>query len=465
MRPKRLYTKIFFSFLLVLVVAEILIFGLFIAAVGREFRTRMEHAKALLLKEVIEEKINSRLEAPLAENESLRDFLIRFDKALGAYVWVTESGGTQRVKSFEGSLPARLDTFSETRLKDFGDFKVSYCEKGPHDLYAIIPIEVSTGDHLDLHVLYRQRRAGHPAAGFAIGLAIIGGVIALLIIPISRFITRPIRELENSALRIAEGDLSHRARVKRNDEIGELGRAFNHMAQRLERMIRGGRELTANVSHELRSPLARIRVAAELLRDKLEKGEIDQWMRHMDAIGEDIEELDRLIGRILDLSKLEIHEKTIRVEEVNLVDIISGQLEKLKSVIERKGLNVRTDLPARQVFRGDRETMGMAFSNLLDNAVKFIPESGLLVLSMVPEEDTLVIRFSNTFQPIPEDELTEIFEPFHRLPGGESRGSGLGLAITKKVIEKHDGTIAAANTNEGLTIEIRLPNNPPEITS
>jgi two-component system sensor histidine kinase CpxA len=457
MKPGRLYIKIFLSFLLVLVVTEVVIFVFFMAVAGKEYRNRLEHAKALIVKEIIEEKLKSSPDRSVAENESLKDFMRRFDQALGAYVWLAGPDGTPLVKSFDSGLPDGLKGFSKRRVKDFGDFKVSFCEKGPWGLYAIIPISVKGDGPLDVHLFYRKHRSRHPAAGFAIGLALIGGVIALLIIPISRFITGPIRELKESALCIAEGDLSHRASIKRKDELGQLGRAFNHMAERLERMIRGGRELTANISHELRSPLARIRVAAELIRDRLRPHGDEDWNRHLDEIRQDIEELDHLIGKILDLSKLDIHEKALNLQELDLAALIRNYLERFTSLMEQKGLNVVTDLPGLQTLQADPAAMGMALNNILDNAVKFAPQGGRLEIKLHREEDILVFQVTNTFEVLPQDELHRIFEPFHRLQDRGETGSGLGLAITKKAIEKHGGTIEAANTEGGLTIRVSLP--------
>jgi signal transduction histidine kinase len=458
MKPGKLYIKIFLSFLAVLAVTEILIFAFFMVAVGKDVVYRMEHAKALLLKEVIEEKIRANPDSPLSQNTSLKEFIRRFDREIRANIWVTGPDGVPLVKSFEGDLPVRAEASSHRETRKLGDIEVHYVEKRHRDLYAIIPISVRKGEPMEIHVFFKMRRSEHPAAGFAVGLAVIGGVIALLIIPISRFITRPIGDLEKSALRIAGGDLSHRAGdATRKDEIGELARSFNHMAERLERIIRGGRELTANISHELRSPLARVRVAAELLADKLERGDTGETNRHIEEIRQDVEELDRLIGKILDLSKLDIHEKALKEEAIDLGEMIGSHLDKLASVIEQKGLTLVSDLPARQLVRGDRETLSVAFSNILDNAVKFVPPEGRVEVKLNPEGDALAIHVTNTSEVLPEEELSEIFEPLHRFRGEKAAGSGLGLAITKKVIEKHGGTVAAVNTDKGLSVRVRLP--------
>ncbi|MBN1101955.1 MAG: HAMP domain-containing histidine kinase [Deltaproteobacteria bacterium] len=458
MKPGKLYLKIFLSFLAVLAITEILIFAFFMVAVGKDVVYRMEHAQALLLKEVIEEKIRADPDRPLSENTALKQFIRRFDREIRANIWVAGTDGVPLVKSFEGGLPVRAEASFRRETRKLGNIEVHYIEKRHRDLYAIIPISVPSGNPLEIHIFFRMRRSEHPAVGFAVGLAVIGGVIALLIIPISRFITRPIGDLERSALRIAGGDLSHRAGdAIRKDEIGELARSFNHMAERLERMIQGGRELTANISHELRSPMARVRIAAELLRDKLERGETGDADRHIDEIRQDIEELDRLIGKILDLSKLDIHQKALKAEEIDMGEMIGAHLDKLASVIEQKGLSLFSDLPARQLVRGDRETLSMAFSNILDNAVKFVPPGGRVAVEIHPQAETLLISVTNTSENLPEKELSEIFEPFHRFRGEKAAGSGLGLAITGKVVGKHGGTIEAVNTDEGLSIRVRLP--------
>ncbi len=463
MKPGKLYIKIFLSFLMVLVVTEILIFGLFMAAAGREVYARFEQytvAKVLLLKEVVEHKIDARPQQPVSENRSLAEFLIRFDRTLEAYIWVAKTDGTPLLQSFDGALPEhRLKDFERSCAKDFGDFKIFSSRKRHWGFYGLIPLKTEDGESLDLHVLFKKRGPPHSEGRFALGLLVIGLVIAVLIIPISRFITNPIRDLRESALRIAEGDLSHRASVKKKNEIGELGRAFNHMAGRLEKMIRGGRELTANVSHELRSPLARMRVAAELLMDKLDKGDNKGCKMHMEEILEDIEEVDRLIGRILDLSKLDIHEKALGREEIDLSGLLREHLDKQESIIEQKKLTVSAELSDSLILTGDRETLTMAFSNIIDNAFKFVPENGSVRVEMLRGDDSLRVHVSNTFEAIPEEELQEIFEPFHRAATGVP-GSGLGLAITKKVIQAHGGTIEAANSKEGFSIRVCLSHHP-----
>ena len=465
MKPGRLYIKIFLSFVLVLIVTEILVFGLFIVSVGRTFRSQFERytsAKVMMAREVVEDKIKSEPDKPLMQNEPLKNFILRFAETFNARAWLEDPAGTPLIKSFEGDVSDDLARVSEKCVKDFGKFKLYRPSKRHWGFYATIPIEIRSGEVGSFHILFKEIAPSHHEGSFFLGLVVIGIVIALLIIPVSRFITKRVNRLSHSALRIAEGDLSHRTAIKGKDEIGDLGRAFNRMAEKVERMIRGGKELTANVSHELRTPLARIRVAEELLRERLQRGEHNDLERHLNDIQEDIEELDSLIERILILSKMDIHEVPLKVERLDPVNLLKGLLKKMTPAINQKGIRLKTDFSFDPPFSADKEALQTAFANLLENAVKFTPEKGNMAMRMLSKEGSLEISMTNSYPALPEEDLTRIFEPFYRSEKTSGPGSGLGLAITKKIVERHGGVIKALNTPQGLAFHITLPSNPPE---
>jgi signal transduction histidine kinase len=460
-KPGSLYIKIFLSFLAILFITEISVFALFITIPGKDFRARLEQytqGKVLIIKEIVEDKIRSAPTTELSKNETLRKFIFDFGEILGAKVWLQNSDGTLSVKSFEGGVPVMVEQFKEKRSRDYGSFKL-YRRKHSN-FYAVIPIAFPKEEKGSIHILFGSHGPPHPEGGFALGLAVIGLIIALLIIPVSRFITNRIKQLQQSALCIAEGDLSHRVAVKGKDEIGELARAFNHMTDKLERMIISSKELTANVSHELRTPLTRIRIAEELLREKLEKGNFKEYERHLDEIREDVSELDSLTGRILELSRLDIQESPLKFEILNPSDLINDLLERLKPVIERKDLRVKTNLSCHSPLMGDREALRTALLNILDNAGKFTPPNGDVIVKMNSEQGFLEISVTNSFEKLAEEDLTRIFDPFHRTRRPKAAGSGLGLTITKKIIERHGGKIESFNSPEGLEIRIRLPAEP-----
>ena len=460
MKPGKLYLKIFLSFVLVLIVTEILVFGLFSIAGKRSFRSRFERyagSQARIAKEFIEERIRSKPETTIAENEPLKDLIQRLSEIYGAKMWLEGPDGTVLLQSFPGDIPVNVGMVSEKRVKDFGHFKLHRHFKKGWTSFIVVPLEIREHESGSLNVFFDTMEPSHPEKGFALGLVGIGLVIALLIIPVSRIFTKRIKQLRHSALQIAEGDLSHRVTVKGKDEIGELGRSFNQMADKVERMIQGGRELTANVSHELRSPLARIRIAEEILRERWKRGDYQGCERHLDNIRQDIEELDRLIGSILVLSRLDIQEASLKREPFNPSDLIHELLERFKPSISRRSLRVMTDLSLVPPLLGDRDALRTALSNILDNAVKFTAEGGGIIVTMQTEGDCVQIDVTNSFQALSAEDLTGIFEPFYRTERAHAAGSGLGLAITRKIIERHGGTIEAENAPEGLRIQIRLP--------
>ncbi len=461
MKPGKLYLKIFLSFLVVLFITEIAIFALFVMAPGRDFRAQWEHytrGKVLLVKEIVEDKIRSAPTTELSKNEPLKEFISDFGEILGAKVWLQNSEGTLPVKSFQGDVSGMVEQLKRRRSRDYGSFKLY--RRRHSQFYAVIPITFPKGEEGNIHILFGPQGIPHPEGGFALGLAIIGLIVALLVIPVSKFITDRVKQLRQSALRIAEGDLSHRAAVKGKDEIGELAQAFNHMTDNLERMITSGKELTANVSHELRTPLTRIRIAEELLREDLEKGNFKAYERHLDGIREDVSELDSLTGRILELSRLDIQESPLRFESLNPSDLIKDLLERLRPVMDNKDLRVKAGLSGDISFMGDREALRTALSNILDNAAKFTPPKGNIIVKTHSEQGFLEIRVTNSFEKLSEEDLIRIFDPFHRTGRSKAPGSGLGLAITKKIIERHGGKIEAFNAPEGLEIRIKLPLEP-----
>jgi signal transduction histidine kinase len=468
MKPSKIYIKIFFSFLVILVVTEILIFALFGIIMGRYFQSEFDHyASALvtMVKEVIDSKINTPPDMELSKNEPLKEFIRNWGEILGAQVWLQDSDGHLVAKSFSGDLPAERHTLQSGRSRDFGDFKVYHGRKKGPKLYAVIPIKLKEGKNAEVHVLFVKREPAHPEEGFGWGLGIIGVVIALLVMPVSRLISKPINELRHSAQRIAEGDLSHRATVKKRDEIGKLGRAFNHMADRLEKMIRGGRELTAHISHELRTPLARIRIAEEMLREKLEQQNYKDLSRYLNEIQEDVEELDALIGRILMLSKLDLKEKPLSFQPVNPVDLMEAILSRLTPALEQKSLHLTTDFSFESPLWGDADALQTIFSNLLENAVKYSPSGGRVSVEMKAAGDDMEVVVTNTADKIADEDLQRLFEPFHRVGIKKEAGFGLGLAIAKKSVEAHGGSIEAFNAEEGFRIRMRLPRNQQGILS
>lgn len=460
MRPGKLYIKILLSFLAVLFTTLMVVFALFLALPGKHVTHRLDEftkRKALIIKGVVEEKLQLTPTRNLSENRPLKEFLLNFGEIMGAKVWIQKPDGTIPVQSFEGKIPESVARLKKKRVIHHENITLYHQRDGI--IYGLIPLAFPEGGMGSIQVLFdRPEGPPHPVKGFALGLVIIGLFAALLILPVSRIITKRLQKLKQSSLIIAEGNLTHRVDIRSGDEIGELAQAFNQMADKLETMIKSSQELTAHVSHELRTPLTRIRIAEELLREKLEKVAESPSLRHLDDIREDIQELDTLIGRILELSKQEIAESPLIFAPFDPSELMGGLLNRFQPVIEHKQLRIATDWSFPHPFSGDKEALTTVLKNILDNATKFTPEQGRITIRMHSRSDFLEISITNTFGALPAEELARIFDPFHRAKQTHASGSGLGLSIAKKMIERHRGIIAAYNTDEGLEIRISLPN-------
>ena len=331
-----------------------------------------------------------------------------------------------------------------------------------HWIFAVVMTEVS------IYALFILVETGAlPHGAFVIGLAVIGALLSLLAVPVSLRITKPLERLEESALRIAEGDLSARAEVVGEHMIGrQLGVAFNVMAERVERMVRGGKELTANISHELRSPLARIRIAGECLKDALNKGNAKDVQEMLDAMWEDIEEADRIIGSILEFSKLDLHEPFPILGEAIPAEIIEGLVRTMTPHARTKRIEIKLDLDPSLRVAGDEEWLRAAFKNLLENALRYSPEEGAVQIAVRRSGKEAIVEVTNTCSPLENEELALIFKPFYRGKTSSGVGTGLGLSIVQKIVALHHGQVGATNVPEGFQVWIRLPVTPhPQSTS
>lgn len=460
MRPAKLYIEIFITFLLVMIVSETMIYFLFTHSARKIITYKFAEdtvVKVKMLKDLIDEKTRWMEMTSLTENYEMIGLLSQMETIYRAQIWISDARGTPLLKSSHENIPQDINQLDDSE-KAFLVEGITFYNNIAENLqvYAKVPLKTYRDEKLNLYIAFRVITPHHRWQ-FLLGLLVIGIVAALLIIPVSKFITDRVKALKASALRIADGELSHRVSVKTKDEIGELGIAFNQMAERLERMIIVGKELTANVSHELRTPLTRIRVAEEILSEKFERGDFSNHQKHMDNIKEDIMELDVLIGRILELSKLDIHEAPLKTTSFSLSALLEELLERFAPLISHKELTIKKDLLTHPLVSGERESLHSAFLNILDNAAKFTPENGTIRISMTLDGASVATSIINTSESLPERDLERIFEPFYRSQKTKASGSGLGLSIARKIVIRSSGRIVASNALEGLEIRVWLP--------
>jgi signal transduction histidine kinase len=298
---------------------------------------------------------------------------------------------------------------------------------------------------------------------FFLALAAILAVVALVSWPLARAFARPLERLTATSRALAGGDLSARSGVIRRDEVGELARALDEMASRLEERIRGEKELLANISHEIRTPLARLRVALALCEDV--PADPQQTIERLSGMGADLAELERLVENVLTSARLDLAASVpagfpLRLRTVALGDFLAevdarfarhhpGQPLEIKRMAELPALNVDPDLLHR------------VCENILDNAVKYSAPGSPIIVSLTEEGDRIKVAFRDFGEGVPKEDMPRLFEPFFRSDRSRSRrtgGAGLGLTLCKRIIEAHGGKITAhPNAGKGMTFLIDLP--------
>jgi two-component system sensor histidine kinase BaeS len=289
-----------------------------------------------------------------------------------------------------------------------------------------------------------------------ISIIIIGGITVLL----SRYLTRPIRELTSAAKEMAKGKFGRRVKIMSHDEIGQLAETFNDMSQRLEELRRSRIQLLADISHEIRSPLARILTHAEILIDwQIEEKERDQ---HLEAICNEVKNLDQLIGDLATLSRFEQEQFDISLTPSSLKDVISQAVSLFALQIEENGINLKQNISENiPPVMIDPKRIGQVISNLIMNALQYTSKGETIEVGLKQDNAMAEVWVRDTGQGIPEEKLPFIFERFYR--GDKSRfrstgESGLGLAIAKQFVKAHGGEIRAESKyGEGTCINFTLP--------
>jgi signal transduction histidine kinase len=295
-------------------------------------------------------------------------------------------------------------------------------------------------------------------------LLVLGAVLAAIAlgsIPLARSIAAPVERLTRAARALGGGDLSVRARVRARGEVGELARAFDEMAERVEALVRSEKELLANVSHELRTPLARIRVALELAAE----GDLERARRFLGEIGADLQELDRLVEDVLSTARLDLAARggaawPVRREPVDLAAVVSEASDRFRGAWQGRRLEVEAQGPL-PTLSGDQALLRRLLFNLLDNAAKYSEPPAPVMLAARAGPGAAVLEVRDEGIGIAPEDLPRLFTPFFRSDRSRARGTGgvgLGLALARRIAEAHGGTIAVESApGKGTVFRVTLP--------
>ncbi len=278
----------------------------------------------------------------------------------------------------------------------------------------------------------------------------------LLCYALASYLSSPIVKLRQATRRFADGDLHTRLDIKRRDELGDLAREFDEMAERIETLVASEKRLTQDISHELRSPLARLNVALELARSRANP-EIGNFIERIEL---ESHRLNEMISRLLVLSKLENRSENFEKHEINLTKLFEQIVTDADFEAQPNKKSVKVlEKDAVKVF-GNENLLRSAIENVLRNAVRYTKEETAVEVSLLKQNKRAVVSVRDFGAGVPEEELEKLFRPFYRVHAARERktgGIGLGLAIAERAVHAHQGTIKARNTEEGLLVEISLP--------
>lgn len=292
-----------------------------------------------------------------------------------------------------------------------------------------------------------------PPYGFFWMLGLIGLAVALGLYPVVRRLTQRLEGLQRGVQRWGEGDLSARVPVQGDDEVADLSQRFNQAAERIEGLMASQKSLLANASHELRSPMARIRMGMELM----DVAGAEMRQRTRDEMLRNMAELDQLIDEILLASRLDAKEADMgSIEAVDLVGLCAEECARVGA-----SLDVPEGMHTLEV-QGLAKLLRRMVRNLLENARRYgalTPESEGIALSLRSEKQQVLLTVCDNGPGVPPEWRERIFEPFFRLPGASESvgGVGLGLALVKSIVERHHGAVrCTAREGCGACFEVEL---------
>lgn len=322
---------------------------------------------------------------------------------------------------------------------------------------------VATGAALALlWILLKSTGAAHrmtPATHAILWIIsfLVSGMICYLL---ARYLTAPILHLSNTSRRIAAGDLAARATSgmeRRRDEVGALVRDFNSMASRIEALISRQRQLIYDISHELRSPLARLNVALDLSRQR--KGDDPAF----DQMERDIECLNEMIGRLLSLARLDSSAAPVSMSRIDLAEIVSRIVAGAAFELGERGSTIQLSCSGQYFVHGNAELLHSAIENIVRNAIRYTAAGSSMEVHLGTDgtRHMACVCVLDCGPGVTESDLEKIFQPFYRVDDArnrESGGAGLGLAIAAGVLRIHNGSIRARNRQpRGLEVEVCLP--------
>ena len=278
--------------------------------------------------------------------------------------------------------------------------------------------------------------------------------VALLCYMLATNLATPLRVLGRTVEQFGKGNLSARVNSRRQDEIGELSRAFDQMADRIQTLLTAERRLLQDISHELRSPLARLSFAVELVRTA------DNREGAVARLKKEIDRLTHLVGSLLQVTRVEGDPASLKREVFSVNELLRELVADGAIEADVRGCRLIVKEEEQILVRADHELLRRAVENILRNAIRHAPEGTPIEMALECQSSTVSVSVRDYGPGVPEEMLPSIFKPFFRVYSSRdsaSGGAGLGLAIAQSAIALHGGNLSATNTHPGLLVRIELP--------
>lgn len=281
------------------------------------------------------------------------------------------------------------------------------------------------------------------------------GLMVLFAYVLAVYLAAPVRKLAHVVERFGSGDLAVRADSRRRDEFGDLAAAFNVMADRTETLLTAERRLLQDVSHELRSPLARLQFAVELAQTSPDREQSFARIR------KEIDRLSKLVSELLLVTRAESDPGSRELSEVILETVFRDVVEDSRVEAQSAGCELRVSANGSALVMGNEELLRRAFENVLRNAIRFAPKGTSVDLELEVQTDTASVAVRDYGPGAPDEALRELCKPFFRVETDRNRNSGggvgLGLAIAERAIKVHGGEMHVKNAHPGLMVTMELP--------
>lgn len=384
----------------------------------------------------------------------------RFENELSAYV---------HYQFYTQNIATRIDRLKDTAVllkEDSLSALVQELEEGVtlddvDSLLAVLrELEGKAIQGIEDGVSASQRQAAFTrrlTVIFTVGLFILALLVAIFI---SRRISEPMRRLQAATRYASKGHYDRRIPVTSDDETGELTEDFNRMLDELGKLDRMKSEFVASITHDLKSPLATIKQAVQLLEDEIPGPIGEQQRQVLSQISKGVTRLSRLIADILDVSKLEAGLFKMAFVPVDVAGFLNEIIESFATQAKARGITIHKQFGfSRFRMRLDPGQMERAIGNVLGNAIKYTPKGGRVTVRASLSPADLEIAISDTGVGIPKESVERIFDKFYQVrSGGARKGSGLGLAITKEIVVAHGGSVRVeSKEGKGTTVYIILP--------